>query len=101
MQQASLSHKFANEWNVGATVTHSKFSRLQDYVFSFGPAGAFGLPATDVSLYSYRKQTNQDSLTSDLSLGGKFDLLERTQQFFAALEYQKQDGGNYHFTSFG
>lgn len=97
----TLSHKFANDWSGDARIAHSTRIRTSDYVFGFGPAGAFGLPDTDIYLYSYKDRDDQNALTANLSLGGKLDLFERTHQFLVALEYQHQHNNRPHYTSGG
>jgi outer-membrane receptor for ferric coprogen and ferric-rhodotorulic acid len=98
---ATLSHKFANDWSVNATVAHTTKVRTSDYVFGFGPAGNFGLADTDVYLYAYADREDQNVWTSNLSLGGNFDMFERTQQFLVALEYQRQYYARNHYTTVG
>ncbi len=49
------------------------------------------LPPEETDLYSYNRRVDHRTLTANVSLGGKFDILERTQEFFAAIEYQKED----------
>lgn len=99
VEQATLSHTFANDWNFLATATHTNTVRTSDYVFGFGPAGAYGLSPQDVYLYSYQDRYQQNGGTADVSLGGKFELLQRTQQFFVALEHQEQNQNRYNYGS--
>jgi outer membrane receptor for ferric coprogen and ferric-rhodotorulic acid len=49
------------------------------------------LAPTDVYLYAYGNDVKGDVLTANISLGGDFDLFDRTHKFFAALEYQEQE----------
>lgn len=98
---ASVTHEFANEWHLDAKVARSSVTRTADYAFGFGPASANGLSSTDITLYSYTDREDQHAVTSDLSLTGKFDLFNRTQQFLAAVEYQKLRYSRDHFQTFG
>jgi len=98
---ASLTHEFADGWTTEAKVGNSHTTRTLDYAFGFGPAGAYNLAPHDIYLYSYKIRDNQHVFTSDLSLGGKFNLLRRSQQFFLALEYEKSDSDRAHYQSFG
>lgn len=97
----SITHSFANDWTVDARVARETVKRTSNYVYGFGPAGAGGLPPTDVSLYSYADREQQSNVTADLSLNGKFTLFGETQQFLAALEHQTQNYARAHFASFG
>ncbi len=81
-------------------MSHANRVRVSDYVFGFGPAGAYG-PPQDVYLYAYRDRTDYNVVTSDLSLAGDFDLFHRTSEFFAALEYQDTKTNHYNYTTFG
>jgi outer membrane receptor for ferric coprogen and ferric-rhodotorulic acid len=87
---ASLTHKFDNGWTGNVKAGYAKTFQRLDYVYGFGPAGAFQLPAQDIYLYSYERNEDTNTQTIDMSLGGDFQLFDRTQQFFAALEYQKE-----------
>jgi iron complex outermembrane receptor protein len=98
---ATIDHTFENSWTVTANVAKGKSHRTLDYAYAFGPAGDYGLAPTDVYLYAYRNQTDSDVVTANSSLGGKFDLFERTQQFFAALQYQTYERHQYHWASQG
>jgi outer membrane receptor for ferric coprogen and ferric-rhodotorulic acid len=98
---ATLDHTFANTWTLTGNVAQGKSSGALDYVYAFGPAGAYGLAPTDIYIYAYRNRTETNVVTANLSLGGKFDLFERTHQFFAALEYQDQERHQYHWASQG
>jgi len=75
---------------VRGQVAASKTERFLRYVYAFGPAGAFDLADSEVYLLSYVEDTEDESLTSTLSLGGDFELANRTHQFLAALEYQTE-----------
>jgi iron complex outermembrane receptor protein len=97
----ALSHKFSNDWKVELKAANSQRTRWQDYAFGFGPAGFGGLPPQDVNLYSYTERVDLHTLTSNLSLSGKFDLFERTEQFFAAVEYENQVLDTYNYQTFG
>jgi iron complex outermembrane receptor protein len=98
---AGLKHVFSNDWTLETKVAHAKSDiGPLDYVFGFGPAGRYPNPH-DVYLYSYQAKGQQVSTTATLSLGGKFDLFGRTQQFFAALEEQKEDKLLWNYHSFG
>jgi iron complex outermembrane recepter protein len=98
---ATIDHTFENSWTVTANVARGRSNRTLDYAYAFGPAGAYGLAPTDVYLYAYRNQTASNVVTANGSLGGKFDLWERTQQFFAALQYQTYERHQYHWASEG
>lgn len=98
---ASLTYALTDDWHLDAKVAHSMVTRTSDYAFGFGPAGANGLPSTDVALYSYKDREDQHVVTSDLSLNGKFDLFNRTQQFLAAVEYQRLPYSRDHYATFG
>jgi iron complex outermembrane receptor protein len=99
----TLEHKLSNDWRFEAKVAASKTERFLDYVYAFGPAGAFDLADSEVYLLSYVEDTEDESLTSTLSLGGDFELANRTHQFLAALEYQTGEftATNYLSTSIG
>jgi iron complex outermembrane recepter protein len=97
---ASVKHKFDNGWYTNANVAYGLANRDLHYVFAFGPAGANGLPPQDVSLYSYLEHIDITTLTANASLGGKFDLFERTHEFFSAVEYQKEDNTKVTYQSF-
>lgn len=98
-EMASLTHKFANSWSANVNVAYGKSNQSLDYVFGFGPAGGFALPAQDIYLYSYLRRVDDTTMTANASIGGKFDLFERTQEFFAAVEYQKEDRVNKTYQS--
>ncbi len=105
---ASLSHTLANEWRIEAKVAKSRTERNLDYVYGFGPAGAdvegsLYLPEGEIYFLSYAELTEDEAFTSNLSLGGEFDLAGRTHEFLAALEYQSGDlhTTNYLSTSLG
>jgi outer membrane receptor for ferric coprogen and ferric-rhodotorulic acid len=105
---ASLSHVFGNEWRIEAKVAKSKTDRNLDYVYGFGPAGAdiegsLYLSEGEIYFLSYAELTEDESFTSNLSLGGEFELAGRTHEFLAALEYQSGDlqTTNYLSTSLG
>lgn len=98
---ASLMHKFDNGWTGNVKVGYAKTFQRLDYVYGFGPAGAYGLSAQDIYLYSYERNEDTNTQTIDMSLGGSFQLFERTQQFFAALEYQKERDDQVIFGSNG
>ncbi|MFZ1904828.1 MAG: TonB-dependent receptor plug domain-containing protein [Steroidobacteraceae bacterium] len=89
-QIASLTHKFDNAWTATVKAGYARVFQGLDYVYGFGPAGAYHLPAEDIYLYSYARNFNYDTQTVDMSLGGPFQLFERQQEFFAAVEYQKE-----------
>jgi iron complex outermembrane recepter protein len=95
-EYVELTHKFANDWTFHANEAHSKATSTLDYVWGNGPAGSGTLPPEDVELYSYHDVADAAVVTSDLSLGGKFDFLGRTHEFFAAAQYQKQPSNTYH-----
>ncbi|MGH8250576.1 MAG: TonB-dependent siderophore receptor [Steroidobacteraceae bacterium] len=96
---ASLSHHFSNDWQMTGKVASSSTESVIDYLYAFGPAGAYGLNDDEVYLYSYDWDIDNDYVTTDLSLGGSFDLAGRTHQFFAALEYHKRDQTYQNFFS--
>ena len=96
---ATFDHTFENSWTVTANVAKGKSHGILDYAYAFGPAGDYGLAPTDVYLYAYRNQNESSVFTSNLSLGGKFELFQRTHQFFAGVEYEKQDLHRYHWAS--
>ena len=105
---ASLSHKFANDWRIEARVARSSTDRNLNYVYGFGPAGAdiegsLYLSEGEIYFLSYAELTEDESFTSNLSLGGEFELAGRTHEFLAALEYQSGDlkTTNYLSTSLG
>ena len=105
---ASMSHTFANEWRIEAKVAKSSTDRDLDYVYGFGPAGAdiegsLYLAEGEVYFLCYNELTEDDAFTSNLSLGGDFELAGRTHEFLAALEYQSGDlhTTNYLSTSLG
>jgi len=88
--EASLKHTFANHWYFNVNTAYAKSIRQLQYVYGFGPAGSGSLPPQDIYLYSYQQRVDDTTMTANASLGGKFDLFERTQEFFTALEYQKE-----------
>ena len=93
---ASLSHQFANDWRIEAKVAKSSTDRDLNYVYGFGPAGAdiegsLYLSEGEIYFLSYAELTEDESFTSNLSLGGEFELAGRTHEFLAALEYQSSD----------
>ncbi len=105
---ASLSHKFANDWRIEAKVARSSTDRDLNYVYGFGPAGAdiegsLYLSEGEIYFLSYAELTEDETLTSNISLGGEFELAGRTHEFLAALEYQSGDlkTTNYLSTSLG
>ena len=105
---ASLSHQFANDWRIEAKVAKSSTDRNLNYVYGFGPAGAdiegsLYLSEGEIYFLSYAELTEDESFTSNLSLGGEFELAGRTHEFLAALEYQSSDlkTTNYLSTSLG
>ncbi len=97
---ASLSHQFSNDWQIEGKVAQSSTASVLDYLYAFGPAGAYGLNDGEVYLYAYDWAIVNDYTTANLSLGGSLDLGGRTHQFFAALEYQKQEQDYNNFQSF-
>lgn len=105
---ASLSHQFANDWRIEAKVARSSTDRDLNYVYGFGPAGAdiegsLYLAEGEIYFLSYAELTEDETFTSNLSLGGEFELAGRTHEFLAALEYQSGDlkATNYLSTSLG
>jgi iron complex outermembrane receptor protein len=97
----SLSHTFANNWRFDGKVAASDTERFLDYVYAFGPAGAFALGEDEVYLLTYTEGVEDDTVTSSLSLGGDFEFLERTHQFLAALEYQSGEFTSTNYLSTG
>jgi outer membrane receptor for ferric coprogen and ferric-rhodotorulic acid len=91
---ATIKHAFESDWTLTGSAAKGKSTQELDYAYAFGPAGEFGLANTDVYLYAYGNERENDVLTASLSLGGDFDLLDRTHKFFAALEYQEQESEN-------
>lgn len=84
----TINHTFANDWNLEAKISSTDTKRDIDYVYAFGPAGAFALGPDEVYLLSYTEQVEDETFTARLSLGGDFELMDRTHQFFTALEHQ-------------
>lgn len=91
---ASVQHTLENGWTITGNAAKSKYASTLDYAYGFGPAGEFALADTDVYLYAYGNDIKRDVLTANVSLGGDFDLFDRTHKFFAALEYQEQEADN-------
>ena len=97
----TLSHTFANDWHVEGKVAASDTERYLDYVYGFGPAGAFALGADEIYLLTYTERVEDDTVTSNLSLGGDFEFLNRTHQFLTALEYQSGEFTSTNYLSTG
>lgn len=97
----SLSHTFANDWRFDGKIAASDTERFLDYVYAFGPAGAFALGDDEVYLLTYTERVEDDTVTSSLSLGGDFEFLERTHQFLTALEYQSGEFTSTNYLSTG
>lgn len=99
----TLSHTFANDWRFEGKFAASDTERFLDYVYAFGPAGAFALGEDEVYLLTYTERVEDDTVTSSLSLGGDFEFMERTHQFLMALEHQSGEfiSTNYLSTGLG
>lgn len=97
----AFSHDFGNDWSFDAKVAASDTERFIDYVYGFGPAGAFELGPDEVYLLTYTERVEDDTVTASLSLGGGFELMERTHQFLAALEYQSGEFTSTNYLSTG
>jgi iron complex outermembrane recepter protein len=97
----TLSHTFANDWRLEGKVAGSETERFLDYVYGFGAAGAYALEADEIYLLTYTERVEDDTVTSNLSLGGDFEFLNRTHQFLAALEYQSGDLTSTNYLSTG
>jgi outer membrane receptor for ferric coprogen and ferric-rhodotorulic acid len=85
---ADVLHTFPNSWKMKAQATLAKSKNKMSEYFVFGPAGAYSLGDNDVYLYSYDQIQEAEDATFDMSLNGKFSVLGREQQFFAAFEGQ-------------
>jgi outer membrane receptor for ferric coprogen and ferric-rhodotorulic acid len=97
----ALHHTFGNDWYFDGKVTASNTERFLDYVYGFGPAGAFALGPDEIYLLTYTERVEDDTVTASLSLGGDFELMERTHQFLAALEYQSGEFTSTNYLSTG
>ena len=97
----TLNHTFSNDWNFEGKVAASDTERFLDYVYAFGPAGAFALGADEVYLLTYTERVEDDTLTASLSLGGDFEFMDRTHQFLAALEHQSGEFTSTNYLSTG
>lgn len=96
-----FNHTFANDWTFEAKLAASDTERFLDYVYGFGPAGAFALGPDEIYLLTYTERVEDDTQTASLSLGGDFELMDRTHQFLAALEYQTGEFTSTNYLSTG
>lgn len=87
-----LEHTFANDWKAKTQVTVDNSHQYADEYYSYGPAGAYALKENQVYQYSYDRFQKSEEATFDASLGGKFKLLGREHDFFAAFESQGSIG---------
>jgi len=97
----TLNHTFANDWNFEGKVASSDTERYLNYVYAFGPAGAFALGPDEVYLLTYTERVEDDTLTASLSLGGDFAFMDRTHQFLTALEHQSGEFASTNYLSTG
>lgn len=97
----TLNHTFVNDWNFEGKVASSDTERYLDYVYAFGPAGAFALGPDEVYLLTYTERVEDDALTASLTLGGDFEFMDRTHQFLAALEHQSGEFTSTNYLSTG
>jgi iron complex outermembrane receptor protein len=92
----SLQHRLSNDWHIQANVASSKAEDTFSYMYPFGPAGAFGLPADEVSFYTYDSFDDNEMLRYNVSLGGEFEMGSMPVQFLAAYEHQENPGQDRH-----
>ena len=98
---ATFKHSFDREgWYTSANVAYAKSATPLKYVYGYGPMGLY-TPPQETDLYSYNRRVDRRTMTANVSLGGKFDILERTHEFFAAIEYQKEDDVTKNYVSSG
>jgi outer-membrane receptor for ferric coprogen and ferric-rhodotorulic acid len=79
-------HTFGNDWKFKSETVYSDYKQQISYFYPFGPFGAYGNPANEISIYTYDVTRHSEDLTTDESLGGDFEWLGRKQSFYAALE---------------
>jgi outer-membrane receptor for ferric coprogen and ferric-rhodotorulic acid len=79
-------HTFGNDWKFKSETVYSDYEQQISYFYPFGPFGAYGNPANEISIYTYDVTRHSEDLTIDESLGGDFEWLGRKQSFYAALE---------------
>ena len=85
---ADVEHELANSWRFKAQATLTKTINNMSEYYVYGPAGGYALADHDVYLYTYDQYQTHEDATFDMSLGGKFNVGGREQQFFAAFEGQ-------------
>jgi iron complex outermembrane receptor protein len=83
---AEFVHTLDNSWRFSLQAMLDKYEQQISYFYPFGPFGAYGLPANDEALYTYDITRSNENVTTDMSLGGDFELFGRKQSFYAALE---------------
>lgn len=95
---ADVSHRFANNWRLKTQFTKQHTSFDGSYYYPFGPAGAYGLGDNEVYFYTFDASRHGDRMTFDVSLGGDFEMFDKSHQFFAALEYHGDSDPAYNQT---
>jgi outer membrane receptor for ferric coprogen and ferric-rhodotorulic acid len=79
-------HSFGNDWKFKSETVYSDYEQQISYFYPFGPFGAYGKPANELSIYTYDITRHSEDITTDESLGGDFEWLGRKHSFYAALE---------------
>jgi len=79
-------HTFGNDWKFKSETVFADYKQQVRYFYPFGPFGAYGSPPDELSIYTYDITRHSETLTTDASLGGDFQWLGRTQNFYVALE---------------
>ena len=92
----SLQYKLPNNWQFQVNAALSKDYDRFSYMYPFGPAGAFGLPADDVFLTTYDDFDDNQLLRFNTSLGGDFTLASRPVKFSVAYEHQTNPSKDSH-----
>lgn len=92
---AELEHRFEDDWVLSASLNYTDTHGNGQFIGTFGNGVAGVGPLGTARLNNYIHRDNQgDQYAANLSLAGKYSLLERTHEVVVGADYQKENYDN-------